>query len=105
MKSPFLQTVKIKIVSSLVATSGDIDFDFTEKSQYFIGKHIRKPFYCMLKTDKLLASHDKAFIIKQISNVQNPKVLRQGLPISLGKISPVVLKSEGKRCIKFISWT
>ena len=39
IKSPFLETVKIKIVISLVTTSGNIDF--TEKSQYFIGKHIR----------------------------------------------------------------
>ena len=31
-----------KFVISLVTTSGNIDFDFTEKSQYFIGKHIRK---------------------------------------------------------------
>ena len=42
IKSPFLEIVKIKIVISLVTTSGNIDFDFTEKSQYFIGKHIRK---------------------------------------------------------------
>ena len=41
IKSPFLETVKIKIVISLVITSGNIDLDFTEKSQYFIGKHIR----------------------------------------------------------------
>ena len=41
IKSPFLETVKIKIITSLVTTSGSIDFDFTEKSQYFIGKHIR----------------------------------------------------------------
>ena len=41
INSPFLETVKIKIVISLVTTSGNIDFDFTEKSQYFIGKHIR----------------------------------------------------------------
>ena len=40
IKSPFLETVKIKIVISLVTTSGNIDFDFTEKSQYFIGKHM-----------------------------------------------------------------
>ena len=40
IKSLFLETVKIKIVFSLVTTSGNIDFDFTEKSQYFIGKHI-----------------------------------------------------------------
>ena len=44
IKSPFLETVKIKIVISLVTTSGNIDFDFTEKSQYFIGKHKRKTF-------------------------------------------------------------
>ena len=30
------------MIISLVTTSGNIDFDFTEKSQYFIGKHIRK---------------------------------------------------------------
>ena len=36
IKSPFLQTVKIKIVLSL--------FIFTEKSLYFIGKHIRNCF-------------------------------------------------------------
>ena len=41
IKSPFLEKVKIKIVISLVTTSGNIDFDFTEKSQYIIGKHIR----------------------------------------------------------------
>ena len=41
IKSPLLETVKIKILISLVITSGNIDFDFTEKSQYFIGKHIR----------------------------------------------------------------
>ena len=41
LKSPCLERVKIKIVISLVTTSGNIDFDFTEKSQYFIGKHIR----------------------------------------------------------------
>ena len=39
IKSPFLETVKIKIVISLVTTSGNIDFDFTEKSQYFIVVH------------------------------------------------------------------
>ena len=44
IKSPFLETVKIEIIISLVTTSGNIDFDFTEKSQYFIGKHIRKTF-------------------------------------------------------------
>ena len=44
IKGPFLETVKIKIVISLVTTSGNIDFDFTEKSQYFIGEHIRKRF-------------------------------------------------------------
>ena len=33
--------MKIKILSSLVAISGNIEFKFTEKSQYFIGKHIR----------------------------------------------------------------
>ena len=40
IKSPFSQTVKIKILSSLLANSGDIDFGFTE---YFIGKpiHVR----------------------------------------------------------------
>ena len=31
IKSPFLLTVKIKLVSSIVATSGNIGFDFTEK--------------------------------------------------------------------------
>ena len=41
IKSPFLKTVKIKIVISLLTISGYIDFDFTEKSQYFIGKDIR----------------------------------------------------------------
>ena len=41
IKRPFSETVKIKIVISLVTTSGNIDFDFTEKSHYFIGKHIR----------------------------------------------------------------
>ena len=41
LKSPFSETVKIKIVISLVITSGNIYFDFTEKSQHFIGKHIR----------------------------------------------------------------
>ena len=40
IKSPLLETVKIKIVTSLVTTSGD--FDFIEKSQYFIEKHVRK---------------------------------------------------------------
>ena len=35
IKSPFLQTVKVKIVISLVTASGNIDF--TEKPQYFIG--------------------------------------------------------------------
>ena len=29
IRSPFLETVKIKIVISLVTTSGNIDFDFT----------------------------------------------------------------------------
>ena len=43
-KSVFQKTVKIKIVSSLVATGGNIDFDFTEKSQCFIGKFIRNRF-------------------------------------------------------------
>ena len=42
IKSPFLEKVKIKIIISLVTTSGKVDFNFTEKSQYFIGKHIRK---------------------------------------------------------------
>ena len=42
LKSPFSQIVKIKLISSLVATSGNIDFEFTEKSQYFIGKHVIK---------------------------------------------------------------
>ena len=39
----FLQTAKIKMAFSLVATSGniDFDFDFNEKSHYCIGKHIR----------------------------------------------------------------
>ena len=36
-----LPIVKIKIVITLVNTSGDISFDCTEKSQYFIGKHVR----------------------------------------------------------------
>ena len=40
IKNPVLETVKIKIVISLVTTSGNINF--TEKSQYFTGKHIRK---------------------------------------------------------------
>ena len=53
IKSPFLETVKIKIVMSLVTTSGNIDFDFTEKSQYFIGKHIRK-FNLTLKNSNFL---------------------------------------------------
>ena len=48
IKSPFLETVKIKIVNSLVTSSGNIDFDFTEKSQYFIGKHIRNRFYALV---------------------------------------------------------
>ena len=42
IKSPFVEIVKIKIVISLLTTGGNIDFDFTEKSQYFIGQHIRK---------------------------------------------------------------
>ena len=42
------ETVKIKIVISLVTTSGNIDFDFTKKSQYFIGKYIKKVAYCTL---------------------------------------------------------
>ena len=53
MKSPFLETVKVKIVTSPVTTSGNIDFDFNDKSQYFIeksqsfiGKHIRKHVNC-----------------------------------------------------------
>ena len=53
IKSPFLETVKIKIW--LVTTSGNIDFDFTEKSQYFIGKHIRKrklTIFCICTTEK-----------------------------------------------------
>ena len=33
IKTPFLQTVKIKLIISLVTTSGIIGFDFTEKSQ------------------------------------------------------------------------
>ena len=38
---------KKKIVSSLVAGHpiGNINFDFTAKSQYFIGKHIRKQYW------------------------------------------------------------
>ena len=44
LKSPFSQIVKIKLISSLVATSGtcNIDFEFTEKSQYFIGNQVIK---------------------------------------------------------------
>ena len=45
IKSPLSETVKIKIVISLVTTSGNIDFDFSEKSQYFIEKHITKSLY------------------------------------------------------------
>ena len=45
--------MKIKIVSSLVAISGDIDFDFNEKSQYFNGKHIRN---ISIKIDVLIMS-------------------------------------------------
>ena len=41
IKSPFSERVKIKIIISVVTTSGNIDFNFTEKSQCFIGKHIR----------------------------------------------------------------
>ena len=51
IKSPFLETVKIKIVISLVTTSGNIYFDFTEKSHYFIGKHIRKNILSDMKYD------------------------------------------------------
>ena len=40
LKSPFLYTVEIKIVSSPLDPSGN--FDFTEESQYFIERHIRK---------------------------------------------------------------
>ena len=34
IKSPFLETVKLKIVILLVTTSGNFDLDFTEKSQF-----------------------------------------------------------------------
>ena len=46
IKSPFLETV-----ISLVTTSGNIYSDFTEKSQYFIGKHIRKNILSDMKYD------------------------------------------------------
>ena len=44
IKSPFLEAVKVKIVILLVTTSGNISLDFNEKSQYFIGKHIKCDF-------------------------------------------------------------
>ena len=58
-KVRFQKKVKIKIVTSRVTTSGNIDFNFTEKSQYFIGKHIRNPcnlFFSLVKT-KILYGH------------------------------------------------
>ena len=40
-KSVLIQTVKNENNIYTVSNTEDIDFSFTEKSQYFIGKHIR----------------------------------------------------------------
>ena len=61
IKSPFTQTVKIK------AVIGNIDFDFTEKSQYFIGKHIRNDHFQRIDHIQILPK-TKSFRKKALRN-------------------------------------